>query len=349
MLTERIDHPNLQTARPARHERAEAAPWLDWAMVLLCGWFLGGLYIDGWAHSHGMVDSTFFTPWHAIFYSGFAVVALLLGFVLVRNILRGYDWRNALPAGYLTALIGVPLFACAGVGDLLWHELFGIEDNIEALLSPSHLLLASSMGLIISAPLRAAWQRVQPLKGIAQLPMLLSLTFMLSLVTFMTEFAHPYAYGLTQIVRRGSASDSLAVTSILLQSGFLVGVVLLALRRWSLFPGALTLMFALNAALMSLFEDQYWLIGVAALAGLAADLFVAFAHPTPARPFRWRLLAIGIPIVLYLLYFLGIMSAGRLHWSIHLWLGSVVMAGIVGLLVSFLTPESNERVPQANV
>ena len=26
----------------------------DWVMVVLCTWFLGGVYLDGWAHTHGI-------------------------------------------------------------------------------------------------------------------------------------------------------------------------------------------------------------------------------------------------------------------------------------------------------
>jgi hypothetical protein len=34
----------------------------DWIATLLSLTFLGGVYLDGWAHSHGRVDDTFFTP-----------------------------------------------------------------------------------------------------------------------------------------------------------------------------------------------------------------------------------------------------------------------------------------------
>ena len=33
-------------------------------------WCLGGLLTDAFAHISGVVDDTFFTPWHAIWYSG---------------------------------------------------------------------------------------------------------------------------------------------------------------------------------------------------------------------------------------------------------------------------------------
>jgi hypothetical protein len=48
----------------------------DWVMVVLGGWLLGGLYVDGWAHNH--LSTTLercFTPWHAAFSSGFMAVA----------------------------------------------------------------------------------------------------------------------------------------------------------------------------------------------------------------------------------------------------------------------------------
>ena len=50
----------------------------DWAMIVLSLWFVGGLFVDGWAHTHNKVDQSFFTPWHAILYSGWAVTALFL-------------------------------------------------------------------------------------------------------------------------------------------------------------------------------------------------------------------------------------------------------------------------------
>src|SRR6266481_5608079 len=107
----------------------------DRMMVILVCWFVGGLFIDGWAHNHGLVDRTFFTPWHALLYSGYAANAVLLLVTVARNHARGYDWQEAIPDGYQLSLLGVPLFAIGGVGDLIWHTLFGFEVGIEPLLS----------------------------------------------------------------------------------------------------------------------------------------------------------------------------------------------------------------------
>ena len=46
-----------------------------------------------------------------------------------------------------------------GAGDIVWHTLFGIEAGIEALLSPTHLLLAFGGAVAVSGPLHAIWHR----------------------------------------------------------------------------------------------------------------------------------------------------------------------------------------------
>ena len=44
-----------------------------------------------------------------------------------------------------------------GWAHLVWHEIFGIEVDLEALLSPSHLTLFAGGLLVVTSPLRAAW------------------------------------------------------------------------------------------------------------------------------------------------------------------------------------------------
>lgn len=43
--------------------------------VLLGLWFTVGLFFDAWAHNNEAHLETFFTPWHAVYYSGFAATA----------------------------------------------------------------------------------------------------------------------------------------------------------------------------------------------------------------------------------------------------------------------------------
>ncbi len=80
------------TGGPSATTRLSRAPHsirFDWAMAILSALFVGGLFLDGWAHTHGRVDQSFFTPWHAVFYAGYAMTASALVASLLRNHARG--------------------------------------------------------------------------------------------------------------------------------------------------------------------------------------------------------------------------------------------------------------------
>ena len=135
--------------------------------TLLAGlWMLAGLFSDGWAHLN--VQSTqesFFTPSHLVIYSGFAVAAL----VVTRPLWGGRPSMASVQRvpGMLAGLIGVLLFGLGGAADLVWHETLGIEVSVEALLSPTHLLLLVGTVLVLTVPLVAGWQSTprEPLGG----------------------------------------------------------------------------------------------------------------------------------------------------------------------------------------
>src|SRR5260370_19913085 len=182
--------------RGARHlSRPRHSIRFDWAMAILSAVFVGGLFLDGWAHTHGRVDQSFFTPWHAVFYAGYAMTASALVASLLSNHARGCPWQLALPVGYGLSVLGALIFAVGGMTDLIWHTIFGIEAGVEALLRPTPLVLALGLGLIASGPVRAAWRRSEPLSGGGtQGPMLLALTSTLSVLPFFTGDAHPLGY-----------------------------------------------------------------------------------------------------------------------------------------------------------
>ena len=332
----------------AQKERPVSTLRFDLFMGLLSIVYVSGVYLDGWAHAHGLVDRTFFTPWHAVLYTGYLMNALVLVAVLVLNHAHGSAWKHSIPAGYEFSLLGVPLFAVAGIGDLVWHTLFGFEVNLETVLSPTHLLLALSGVLIMGGPLRAALCRPTiPVEGsftstLVQgwktlLPMLLSLTAILSVFTFFTQFVHPFVTTET-VITYYLVEQTLGIASILLQAGLLMGMIFPLIQHWRLPLGALTLIFTLNGSLMSVLADQYRLIPVMLLAGIVADLLLWLLKPSARRPVALRLFAFLVPLVLYLFYFLTLMLTDTvtLTWSIHLWLGASVMAGMVSLVLSYL-------------
>ncbi len=179
----------------ARASNPATSGAFEWLMGFLAILLIAGLTLDIWAHSHGQVDQSFFTPWHAVLYGAMALNGIVLGIVMARNVLdRGYAWRRALPAGYGMSLVGVFAFAIGGGLDLWWHTIFGIEASTEALLSPTHLVLATSAALILTGPLRSAALRIAPEMRAhyrTHGPLLLSATATLTLLGMFTQYAHP--------------------------------------------------------------------------------------------------------------------------------------------------------------
>jgi hypothetical protein len=325
-------------APTTRHEQAVAGPRFTATMLVLMAWFLAGLCIDGWAHNHGKVDQSFFTPWHAVFYSGFAAVVGGLGGMMMINRLRGYAWHQAIPVGYERGLTGAIIFAFGGLFDLVWHTLFGIERGIEALLSPSHLLLALGMILVLSSPMRAAWHASDTTTQqtwTSQLPLVLSITFTLTVITFLTAYLHPFM-DYWPASWRGGDGVVAGMGSIMLQTTFLMGFVLMAVRHWRLAWGGLAVIFTLNALLMSVLEDTYPMIAVALVAGIGADTVLALLRPSAARPLAFRWFAIIVPVILYTCYLLAIRWTDGLTWTTHLITGAPVLAAAVGVGLSYL-------------
>src|SRR6266568_2195113 len=337
-MTVRGEVSKAEVAQLTEKGQAIGGTGFDWVVVALGTWLMVGGYSDGWAHNHLPIDN-FFTPWHAAFYSGFLASMIFLSATFIRNRIRGYSWQKAMPAGYELSLLGALIILFGGVGDMIWHILFGIELSIDGALSPTHIAVAIGLALVVSGPFRAAWQRsnVGSRPGfLSLLPMLLSLTFTLSTITIISQFAHPFVYTSASDPDQTFASRGLAVASIVLQTVILMGLVLVTMRRWTLPFGALTLVFTLNIIFLSFMRDHYLLITVAALAGLIADLFIRFLKPSTARPSELRLFAFVVPTVLYLLYFLALTLTTGVNWTIHLWLGSTVVAGVTGFLLSYL-------------
>lgn len=172
----------------------DSPPAFDWLMGVLAALVVAGIFQDGWAHNHGLVDQSFFTPWHAVLYGTMALNGLvLLGYGLL-NLRRGYAFRNGLPYGYWLSAIGVVLFLAGGGLDLVWHTIFGIEEDINALISPTHLLLALAAAFVLSGPMRSVAKRVganAPARWRDTGPVILTAASLLSLLAFFTMYANP--------------------------------------------------------------------------------------------------------------------------------------------------------------
>lgn len=340
-MTIEINAKERLKTRQVQSTRVEGGARYDWCMVVVCAWLTGGVTADAWAHSNLPLES-FFTPWHAVLYSGVTAVAIFTFGTLIRNLRRGYPVHLAIPAGYGLTLWGVIIAGLSGVGDMIWHILFGIEKNIDAALSPTHLGAIVGFTLIVAGPLRAAWQRTKQeeksgsLSLWALLPMLLSLTFTFSMFTIMSQFTHPFVNLWPSYAAQTLDTQVIAVAGIVLQTLILMSFVLVAVRRWTLPFGAFTLVIGVNATLLSIMQEHYFLILVGLLAGLTTDLLYWRLKPAKIRPEALRIFAFAVPFAFYLYYFLALNLTTGINWTIHLWLGCTVVAGIAGCMLSYV-------------
>ena len=311
----------------------------DWLMIVAISWFIGGLYLDGWAHNNIPSLETFFTPWHAVMYSGFFVTAACLVGKTVLNRRTKSSWKEAVPFGYTYALFGVGLFLVSGAADLIWHQIFGIEKSTEALLSPTHIFLAIGGFLIYTGPFVAGAMRAKFKQMNLSLPMLLSLIYGFSVITFMTQFA-TFAHLLNIGIKPSTVSlqsiyDGLSVSSFLFQVIFVSGIFLTVMRRFRFPFGSFTLLFLLNTIGMTIMKTSTWLIPAALIAGFCIDGLVCILKPA-STAIRFRAFATLFPAVFFICYLTSVTMTGTLWWSIHMWTGSVVVPSIMGLLMSLV-------------
>lgn len=293
------------TVTPARPVTAASRPGFDRLMAILSAWTVLGLYLDGWAHTaFANRLETFFTPWHAVLYSGVAAMgAALLALAVVQH-RQGAPWRAALPRGYALSALGFALFVLAGVGDVTWHSAFGFEVGVEALLSPPHLALATGGVLLTGGPLWVAWlrPRAEVAHGWRALwPMLVALGMVLSVATFFTQYANALTNASLLAGLRPPQSryvvDSSGMAGVIVPTGVLMTALLLAISRWTLPAGSLTCLMGVNALLMFTLNLSRnmpaWLVLPAAVLGGGVGRSPP-RHPAPDRAARPRLAGVRL-------------------------------------------------------
>ena len=348
-------------AAPAAADAPAHDPRLDWIMALTSCAIVFGLYIDGWAHNHGQVDDSFFTPWHAVLYSAVALAGLVLMVTHVRNVNRGYRWRSALPAGYALSLIGFFAFAAGGLVDMLWHETFGFEQGVEALISPAHLFLALTGLLIITGPIRSLWRRDFDGSWRGAAPIVLCFTAVASVLTFFNAYA-PIGGDLIRLTgarpEPHSLHDVAGIVPFVIQSNLLLGAVLFMTRRWRLPFGAITLLLVLNSLLMTWYRvgesGEFIFTLSAGVVGLLCDSLYqryGFADTNRLRAFAFIMpfaYSLGAMLMTHILG-TDVWGRGGLWWEIHMWLGVPTLAGAFGYGLSLLLRAPSHPLESASI
>ncbi len=250
--------------------------------------------------------------------------------------------RRVLGAGYDLSVVGVAVAGIGGIADAVWHTLFGIEFDIEAAVSPSHLLVAGGIFLVVSGPARAAWA-----KRAFGLPAALSLLYGLSILAVILDYADPFTrvFG----ARPGAPTHALlqveqssALFAFLLYAVLVSGVIQLALARGPVAPAYIALVVGGNALVMVLVNSPLLgahagaFVAVALVGGVLAGVAAAWLNPSPARPAAFRAFAFLVPTLLYVVYAISVVIGPGTSWSPTFWSGLIVGGGLAGLLLSTL-------------
>jgi hypothetical protein len=298
----------------------------DESAYMLCGlWMIVGLYLDGWSHQANKPES-FFTPWHALLYSGFGAAVLYSGYMAMRDARTG-----ALPqiADDRVTTFGVVLFAIGAVGDGIWHTLVGIEVDIEGLISPTHLMLMTGGLLMVTLPIRAALARTDDR---ASKTVLASLTFAVGVTAFFLMYLSPFNewWVYTRAYQPNTDVGNLAVQTgmarILVTTVLYIGPFLWAARRWSLPFGTATIAFTVISLAQSGLGgfDLGLTLLAATVGGLVLDVLLRDRRSLP-------LVGAASAVAMWLGYFGLLHVEETVRWSPTLWVGALVFAGVTGL------------------
>ena len=327
----------------------------DLVAMILALWMVGGVFVDGWAHINvASTKETFFTPWHAVLYSGFTATAAWMAAPLVRA--GRSQFAAAIRPGYGLGFLGLVIFGAGGVGDAVWHVFLGIEVGIDALLSPTHLMLLTGGILVLTSPLRAAWAGTATSPSLPTfLPVLLSVT----LTTALLAFFFAYAWGgldLTpaQAVPPAALDEqapghpeaelviAAGILARLATTVLLIGPLLLVIRRWRPPAPTATIFFTTVSALVFVLTDDTSVALLAAplFAGVAADVWVR-TLARPAAPQWWAYgLAAVTALVLWSTHFAAMAATHGVGWTPELWGGAIVLSTLtaVGMAVLAFPP-----------
>ncbi|MFG2043206.1 hypothetical protein [Dactylosporangium sp. NPDC048998] len=311
----------------------------DLLVALATVWLAGGLFMDGWAHTHVPALETFFTPWHGVLYSGYAALAISL---VPARLWRGRPegpMRGWVPAGYGLGLLGAILFAVGGLSDMLWHITFGIEVDLEALLSPPHLLLLTAGTLMIATPIRAAAAKrgATGWSLAAEAPVLISATSATGVAAFFLDYLSPFTDA-PAAMSGNDNGEALGMAQYLTYSVLVIAAILYAWTRLERVPaGLVTLVVAAASVPNGVFADfenlsaQLWPLLGAVIADVAVQ-WVAARRP--------RLVPLGVgvlvPLLVWPTHLVGVELSLGVAWSLELWSGVIVLTMLAGAVLGGL-------------
>jgi hypothetical protein len=329
----------------------------DLVTELLGVWLLLAVFLDGWAHLHVPGLETFFTPWHAALYSGLLAMAVWLTYVIWRNREPGQPLVRAIPAGYRGTVVGVVLFAIAGVLDLAWHEILGIEVSLDALVSPTHLLLGFSLFLILGTGVRSARSRSARSRSGSMTfawtpPALLAVALTTGLGAFFLIYCSAFVraapavpYLPTEIGSPGHAQAEMpaviGMASYLVTTALITAPFLFTFSIARRPPRGIATILVSVAAWLPLAMSGFRPAAVAGAAGATvAAVVVDVALARRAGQISGRQLPVVSAVLAGLIWtgqVIGIALVSGIGWPVSMWLGAIVLSSAVAAGLAFLS------------
>ncbi len=305
----------------------------SWCFLGACFWLLIGVSLDAWAHSHIRLDS-FWTPWHAVLYSGLLATGLVLPGAIFINRRNGLSWREAIPAGYEISVLGIIGSFIGGLGDMAWHILFGVEQNIDAAFSPTHIALMLFFGFVLAGPFHALYTNSNKSSRVL---MLLSYSLLLTYWLIISQTAGLYtSLWLVNTPKSDGTGQALAVVSYVIQGTFLAGLTMYLIRRWKPFFGFFLLALTISELPLAMMRNNFLILLIGAFSGLLIDCAYRIIRPSLTSVERFRIFIASVPAIWLLTYTAVLWIIYGTVWSTHLLIGSVVVAAIMSWLLSGL-------------
>jgi hypothetical protein len=282
------------------------------------------------------LEGDFLSSWHLVLYGGVLAVAVWLGVGAIR---RGPAF---LPSA-ATTVIGFLLLAFGGAFDAIWHERFGAEVRVEALVSPPHLMVFAGLAFLLASPVVVLWQR--PARRLGLVPSVVALVSVVTTVlvtSLFTGFLSPLASGLTlsegyvePLVGEAPVDyDQVRGLGIVLWTTVMLTVAFtIVLVRFRPMPGLVGVsIFMCGAPAMAITDAETirpLVIGYA-MAGVVVELLVGLlGKPTLGRAGA-AITGAGLGGMLWAATFALLAQEDRLNWSTTLWAGTVVLSAMAG-------------------
>ncbi len=275
----------------------------------------------------------FLSGWHLVLYGGVAGVGLVLGAFALAHGPRAPIVLLAAASGGMASL------TAGGIVDSIWHEVYGIEAALEALVSPPHLIIFAGLVLLMIAPVLAVADGPSaPLDTVRSLVLALSITSLLLVISLFTGYNSPLIGG--SDFQAGAYVEALVGTSYFdydttrglgstLWFGALVSAVVVVVRsRTAPRAGTWTVAFGLlGLAPLVMSGNPALALTVALLAfGVLSDLTATRRRPHP--------LGTGLTVAgMWAALFAVIGLQGDLLWQHELWSGVIATGFLVGTVV----------------